>query len=246
MHVGCCRARLQAVTTRLQVRMVKKSDKPQDIICFYNQVYIPAMKEYLMEVVSKPTSGEGAAGSVAKTGQLLNLSFPEDEGQVDVTHDAKDGEALRSLLCMPITSEKGRLMGAVEIVNKISGGTDSGAARFSAQDQELLSAFCRQAVSAIEKCQMFNKLRSLLDSAKELGPSALPCPDSHCRTIFVGRERLRSWSLAFSRAATLTVAVDALGTAALRALTVSGRKSPTEACRKRKIGRSRSEPYAHT
>ena len=187
--------------------------------------------------------GEGAAGSVAKTGQLLNLSFPEDEGQVDVTHDAKEGEALRSLLCMPITSEKGRLMGAVEIVNKISGGTDSGAARFSAQDQELLSAFCRQAVSAIEKCQMFNKLRSLLDSAKELGPSALPCPDSHCRTTFVGRERLRSWSLAFSRAATLTVAVDALGTAALRALTVSGRKSPTEACRKREIGRSRSEPY---
>ena len=43
--------------------MVNKSDKPQDIICFYNQVYIPAMKEYLMEVVSKPTSGEGAAGS---------------------------------------------------------------------------------------------------------------------------------------------------------------------------------------
>ena len=65
MHADCSRARLQAVTIRVppQVRMVNKSDKPQDIICFYNQVYIPAMKEYLMEVVSKPTSGEGAAGS---------------------------------------------------------------------------------------------------------------------------------------------------------------------------------------
>jgi len=46
-----------------EVRMANKSDKPQDIICFYNQVYIPAMKECLMEVVSKPTTGEGAAGS---------------------------------------------------------------------------------------------------------------------------------------------------------------------------------------
>ena len=43
--------------------MANKSDKPLDIICFYNQVYIPAMKECLMEVVSKPTTGEGAAGS---------------------------------------------------------------------------------------------------------------------------------------------------------------------------------------
>ena len=43
--------------------MANKDDKPQDIICFYNQVYIPAMKEYLMEVVSKPTTGEGAPGS---------------------------------------------------------------------------------------------------------------------------------------------------------------------------------------
>ena len=43
--------------------MANKGDKPQDIICFYNQVYIPAMKEYLMEVVSKPTTGEGAPGS---------------------------------------------------------------------------------------------------------------------------------------------------------------------------------------
>lgn len=43
--------------------MANKGDEPKDIICFYNQVYIPAMKEYLMEVVSKPTTGEGAPGS---------------------------------------------------------------------------------------------------------------------------------------------------------------------------------------
>ena len=43
--------------------MATKADKPQDIICFYNMIYIPAMKEHLMRIVNMPTSAEGAGSS---------------------------------------------------------------------------------------------------------------------------------------------------------------------------------------
>jgi len=50
-----------------EVRMTRKGEKPQDIICFYNQIYIPSMKEHLMQIVSTPSVAEGGASSIDGT-----------------------------------------------------------------------------------------------------------------------------------------------------------------------------------
>lgn len=46
-----------------EVRMASDCEKPQDIICFYNQIYIPAMKEHLMHIVSTPSAAKGAGST---------------------------------------------------------------------------------------------------------------------------------------------------------------------------------------
>ena len=70
--------------------------------------------------------GEGYAGKVAQTSQPLNIPFDlydRPDSEMARKTDAKTGYRTCSLLCMPVWSPDGDLLGVTQLVNKIQSGS---------------------------------------------------------------------------------------------------------------------------
>ena len=64
--------------------------------------------------------GTGIAGSVAETGETLNVHEAYKDPRFNATIDEQTGYKTRSILCMPICI-RGQVIGVVQMINKIGG-----------------------------------------------------------------------------------------------------------------------------
>jgi sigma-B regulation protein RsbU (phosphoserine phosphatase) len=87
--------------------------------------------------------GKGIAGSVAATGETIRIDDAYADVRFDPTTDRKTGFRTRSILCAPIKSRRGAVVGVFQLLNKI-GGT------FDRADEDTLEALSVHAALAIE------------------------------------------------------------------------------------------------
>jgi len=108
--------------------------------------------------LSMPAS-EGLVGWVVSHGESLLVpdvtQDPRHYGRVD----AKSGLKTRSILCVPLAA-KGTVIGAIELVNKVSGP-------FDADDLRLTEALALSAATAIEKAQLFQREKQALEQLRQ-------------------------------------------------------------------------------
>lgn len=76
-----------------------------------------------------PTT-RGVIGFVARTGRPLRLRDAYNDPRFDPVTDQQTGYRTRSILCVPLFDSGGGVMGAIQLINKLSGA-------FSAEDEEL-------------------------------------------------------------------------------------------------------------
>ena len=76
--------------------------------------------------------GTGIAGSVAQTGQLINLADPYNDPRFNPEVDRRTGFTTRNLLTVPMLDTAGRRLGVVQVLNKRERD-------FDAEDVEILS-----------------------------------------------------------------------------------------------------------
>ncbi len=95
--------------------------------------------------------GEGIAGWVAESRQVVNLPDAYQDERFLPAVDLKSGYRTRSILCVPMLSGVGGLFGVLQVLNK-SGGP------FTAADEDLLSALASQAAIAIENAKLYHSL----------------------------------------------------------------------------------------
>lgn len=123
----------------------------------------------------------GIAGHVASTGEYILIPDAYDDERFDKSVDAKTGFRTRSILCMPIKTKKGVVLGVVQIINKINeddgDSSDSGAeddedrkCGFTVNDQQLLQVFASQAATCLVNNGFVSDLSSPKAKAQE--PSA--------------------------------------------------------------------------
>lgn len=106
--------------------------------------------------ISQPM-GEGIAGTVAATGQSINVKDAYKDPRFDPTNDAKTGYVTRSILCQPMMDHDGRIMGVIQVLNKLYG-------HFTEEDEQLLAAIASQAAAAIEMTRLYEGLQQAFDS----------------------------------------------------------------------------------
>ena len=84
----------------------------------------------------------GIAGHVASTGEILNIQNAYSDSRFNREVDKATGYVTRSILCVPITDSSGKILGAVQMLNKFieKGGI------FKNEDVELLKAFSSQVI----------------------------------------------------------------------------------------------------
>lgn len=109
--------------------------------------------------------GEGIAGEVAKTGQVANVRDAYADPRFSRTWDDKSGFRTRSVLCVPLKSQLGRIIGVIQVLNKRSGRDADDDVGFDEDDEALLQALATQAAVSIEQARLFV---SIMDKNREL------------------------------------------------------------------------------
>ncbi|HLJ86519.1 MAG TPA: SpoIIE family protein phosphatase [Candidatus Angelobacter sp.] len=95
--------------------------------------------------------GQGVAGRVAATGEVINVEDAYTLSYFNPRFDQKFNYRTKSLLCVPIRHHSGRIVGVVELLNAESG-------RFSAEDAAFLRRLSGHMAMALENARMHRDL----------------------------------------------------------------------------------------
>jgi len=103
----------------------------------------------LRELVLRP--GQGIAGWVAQTGKTVNVKDAYRDRRFDGTFDRMSGFRTRTILCQPMVTYGGKIIGVIQVLNRRRG-------YFTMEDQDLLSTITTQATITIENSKFYTQL----------------------------------------------------------------------------------------
>ena len=93
----------------------------------------------------------GIAGSAFTNDEVVNIEDAYTDNRFNSDVDRKTGYLTRTILCMPVKSKGGGMIGVIQVINKHEG-------TFTSEDERSLRAFAAQASIAIENAQLFEKV----------------------------------------------------------------------------------------
>jgi CheY-like chemotaxis protein len=106
------------------------------------------------EQVIRFPSDRGIAGHVASTGELLNVADPYADPRFNPAVDRQTGYKTRSILCGPLRSRDGRIVGVLQILNKRGDGP------FLTADVKRFERVISRCSLAIENAMTYDRLRT--------------------------------------------------------------------------------------
>lgn len=117
--------------------------------------------------------GEGIAGHVAATGEVLNIENAYEDPRFARHFDQMMGYRTHTVLTAPLRNPQGKIIGVVQLLNKFGGP-------FTSRDERLLTAMAAQAAISIENARLYEQeLQQLLtnqelETARMIQESILP------------------------------------------------------------------------
>ncbi len=102
----------------------------------------------------------GIAGAVAMTGETICVDDAQDDERFYPKIDERTGYLTRNMVAIPLRSYEGEIIGAFEVLNKLSGN-------FADEDVEIVRSLAAHAAIAIETAQMISELRTHRDQLLE-------------------------------------------------------------------------------
>ncbi len=116
-------------------------------------------------------AGVGIVGWVVKHGRMLNIADAYEDERFNPEVDRRTGYRTHTILCAPVRGTGGKVLGAVQVINKQLGA-------FNDDDESLLRAFADQVSVAIEN---FSVYRELVRAHERMG-RALAVATTICRS----------------------------------------------------------------
>ena len=95
--------------------------------------------------------GKGIAGYVAATGETINLPDAYADPRFKPDIDRASGYKTRTVLCMPMRNKGGKIIGAIQLLNKKAG-------IFDINDEEFIDALSAHAAIAVENAQLARQM----------------------------------------------------------------------------------------
>jgi sigma-B regulation protein RsbU (phosphoserine phosphatase) len=118
--------------------------------------------------------GKGVAGTVAASGDPINVEDAYKLSCFDPSTDQKTGYRTRSLLCLPIRHKGGEIVGVIQLLNQTTVG------RFTAEDQDFLEKLSGHMAMALENARLHRtalekqRMERELEMARGIQRSLLP------------------------------------------------------------------------
>ncbi|MBI5498442.1 MAG: sigma-54-dependent Fis family transcriptional regulator [Deltaproteobacteria bacterium] len=112
---------------------------------FSKAAHLPELPEIRLKL------GQGVAGHVAQTGELVNVPSAKEDARFYGGVDEKTGYRTESMLAAAVRDRAGNIVGVVQLLNKLDG-------HFTDEDARLLTELSRQAGMAIESTTLHAQL----------------------------------------------------------------------------------------
>jgi adenylate cyclase len=96
----------------------------------------------------------GIAGAVFISGRSVNIPHAYADLRFNPAFDKKTGFFTRSILCTPVVTKEGKVIGVTQVLNRHGGP-------FSAEDESRLKAFTAQISIALENAKLFSDVQSM-------------------------------------------------------------------------------------
>ena len=96
----------------------------------------------------------GIAGAVFTTSKTINIPYAYADLRFNPAFDKKTGYFTRSILCVPIINQRGRIIGVTQVLNKRGGP-------FTNEDESRLKAFTAQISIALENAKLFADVQNM-------------------------------------------------------------------------------------
>jgi Nif-specific regulatory protein len=123
---------------------------------FSKAAHLPELPEIRLKL------GQGVAGHVASTGQMVNVPTAQADARFFKGVDEKTGYRTESMLAAPMRDKQGAIIGVVQLLNKKDGP-------FTPGDEGTLLHLAQQAGAAIEATTLYAELmRAPADAAEPL------------------------------------------------------------------------------
>jgi hypothetical protein len=107
-----------------------------------------------------PVNKSSIAGYVAKTGESLNIcdvyAIKDKDYSFDGKYDERSGYKTRSMLTVPVMSDRGEILGVVQVINKLNYAGEIKC--FSDEDGLFVRHFAQTASAALQKAKMTRTL----------------------------------------------------------------------------------------
>ena len=104
---------------------------------------------------------KGLAGHVVKTGETINIKNAYIDDRFNKEIDHQTGYKTTTILCMPIKNLNQEIIGAFQVLNKLSG-------YFTEEDEDLLIAIGSSAGIALENAQLFQQQQEMFIEQKQV------------------------------------------------------------------------------
>jgi len=96
----------------------------------------------------------GIAGTVFTTGKTINIPYAYADLRFNPAVDRQTGYFTRSILCVPVVNQHGKVIGVTQVLNKRGGP-------FSHEDESRLRAFTAQISIALEYAKLFDDVATM-------------------------------------------------------------------------------------
>jgi HD-GYP domain-containing protein (c-di-GMP phosphodiesterase class II) len=101
--------------------------------------------------------GRGIAGAVAETNKSMNIPHAYKDPRFNKGVDKQTGYRTRSILCVPMRSVEGEVVGVLQALNKLNHKP------FTEEDEELLSALGGQAAAAVNNALLHQEIQQMME-----------------------------------------------------------------------------------
>jgi adenylate cyclase len=96
----------------------------------------------------------GIAGAAFSSGRTINIPYAYSDLRFNPSFDKRTGFFTRSILCVPIVNQNGKVIGVTQVLNKRGGP-------FNAEDEGRLKAFTAQISIALENAKLFADVQNM-------------------------------------------------------------------------------------
>ncbi len=96
----------------------------------------------------------GIAGTVLSTGESINIAHAYADLRFNPELDRQTGFFTRSILCVPVVSHDGEMIGVTQVLNRRGGP-------FTEEDEQRLKAFTAQVSIALQNAKLFDDVQNM-------------------------------------------------------------------------------------